>query len=87
MGNFRVISKEIKEQILTRIKQDGVTASQAAKDAGISSNTVYGWMSRMVEKDPGIIEVNKLKRENQFLMLLLGKLTMEKEQEKQRGKK
>lgn len=84
MGNFRVISKEIKEQVVGRIRNDGITAAQAAREAGLSSNTVYGWLSKGVEREPGILENNRLKRENQFLMMLLGKLTMEKEQ---RGKK
>lgn len=48
MGNFKVVSKEIKEQILNRIKNGGVTAAQVAKDAGISANTVYGWLARTV---------------------------------------
>jgi transposase-like protein len=84
MGNFRVISKDIKDQIINRIKNEGIPAIQAARDAGISPNTVYGWISKQVNREPGIIEMNKLKRENQFLMTLLGKLTMEKEL---RGKK
>lgn len=84
MGTFRVIAKEVREQILARIKNDGIPASQAAKEAGVSPKTVYGWLTKGVEKEPGILEVNKLRRENQFLMMLLGKLTMEKEQ---RGKK
>jgi len=85
MGSYRVISKEIKEQVLTRIRTDGVIAAQAAKDAGISPKTVYAWLAKGIEKDGNVLEMNKLKRENQFLLLLVGKLTMEKEQE--RGKK
>lgn len=40
MGTFRVIPKEVKEQILNRIKNEGITAAQAAREAGISDNTV-----------------------------------------------
>lgn len=87
MGNYRAISKEVREQVLNRIKNDGISVAVAAHDAGISTKTVYTWLSTVVEKEPGIIENNKLKRENQFLMLLVGKLTIEKEQNKQRGKK
>ena len=35
MGTFKFIPKEIKEQILKRIKEEGVTVSQAATDAEI----------------------------------------------------
>ena len=80
MANFRVIAKDVREQIINRIKNDGVSASQAARDAGVSPKTVYGWLTKGVVKEPCIIEMNKLRRENQFLMMLLGKLTMEKAQ-------
>lgn len=36
MGTYHVIPKETKEQVLHRIKNDGITAAQAARDAGIS---------------------------------------------------
>lgn len=84
MGNFKVIAKEVREQIINRIKTDGVSAATAAREAGISAKTVYNWLARGVAKEPGIWENNRLRRENQFLMQLIGKLTMEKEQ---RGKK
>lgn len=85
MGNFKVIAKDVREQIVNRIKNEGVSAAQAARDAGVSAKTVYNRLARGVAKEPGIMENNKLKRENRFLMQLIGKLTMEKEQ--LRGKK
>lgn len=87
MGNFKAISKEVREQVLSRIKNDGISVAVAARDAGISTKTIYTWLSKDVTKEPGIIELNRLKRENQFLVSLVGKLTMEKEQDKQKGKK
>lgn len=87
MGNFKAISKEIREQVISRIKQEGVSVATAAKEAGISTKTIYTWLSKGVEKEPGVIEINRLKRENQFLVSLVGKLTMEREQDKQKGKK
>lgn len=87
MGNFRAISKEVREQVLNRIKNDGISVAAAAYDAGISTKTIYTWLAKGAQKEPGIIEINRLKRENQFLMMLVGKLTTEKEQDKQRGGK
>ena len=87
MGNFKVVAKEIREQVIRRIKQEGVSVGVAAADAGVSTKTVYNWLSRGVTKEPGILEINRLKRENRFLVSLVGKLTMEKEQEKIREKK
>jgi len=39
---FKSIAKEIGDQILSRIKNDGIPLTQAAKDAGVNSKAVYG---------------------------------------------
>ncbi|OGE26910.1 hypothetical protein A3C26_03925 [Candidatus Daviesbacteria bacterium RIFCSPHIGHO2_02_FULL_39_12] len=44
MGTVKFIAKEVKEQILKRIKEEGITVSQAAADTGISTKTIYNWM-------------------------------------------
>ena len=78
MGTFHVIPKEVKEQILSRIKDDGVTVAQAARDAGISDNTVYGWVSKTANgQNNEALENARLKRELAGVYELLGKLTAE----------
>jgi hypothetical protein len=79
------ISKEIKDQILFRIKNGGVSGAQAAKDAGISSKTVYGWLAKEALGETSILELNRLKRENEGLCRIIGKLTLEMDKAK-RGK-
>jgi len=86
MGNFKVISKDIKEQVISRIKNDGISVAQAASDAGVSTKSVYNWLAFGAFANPSLLEINKLKRENQFLLELIGKLTMEQEKQK-KGKK
>jgi transposase-like protein len=34
---------EVREQILKRIKEEGISVEQAAKDAGVHNTTIYGW--------------------------------------------
>ena len=64
MGTFKVVPKEIKEQVLSRIKNDGITVVQAAQDAGISDNTVYGWVAKTAYGvNNEAIENTRLKRE------------------------
>jgi transposase-like protein len=87
MGNYRVIAKEVKEHVVHRVKEEGISVSQAARDAGVSVQSVYDWLGKGTSGEPGILEINKLKRENQFLLELVGKLTKELELEKRRGKK
>ena len=83
---YTPIKKEIKEQILARIKNDGVSANRAANDAGVSPKTVYGWLAKEAQKgNPSILAINRLKRENEGLYQIIGKLTSEIEKQK-RGK-
>lgn len=80
---FKPIPKEIKEQIFARIKNDGVSANRAANDAGVSPKTVYGWLEKEAQKGhPGILKINRLKRENEGLYQIIGKLTSEIEKQK-----
>ena len=75
MGTFRFIPKEIKEQILKRIKEEGITVSQAAADAGISTKTIYNWMRSKTVTDGSILEISRLKREKKELLEIIGELT------------
>lgn len=75
MGTFKFIPKDIKEQILKRIKEEGITVVQAAVDAGISSKTIYNWMRSKTVSDGSILEISRLKRENKELLEIIGELT------------
>lgn len=70
------IAPEVKEQILRRIKDEGVSVSQAAKEHGVSEGTVYGWLGRGVKSAPSIGELARLKRQNEELLALVGELTL-----------
>lgn len=72
-----VVSQEIKEQILKRIKEEGVPVTQAANEHGIKPGLIYNWISRGVTAPPSILEISKLKRENQALKELIGELTLD----------
>lgn len=77
MGTFKVIPKEIKEQILSRIKNEGVTVSQAAKDHGVSTKTIYNWLRKTAIINPSILEISRLRRENRELKEIIGIITHE----------
>jgi len=70
------IAPELKEQIINRIKNDGITVAQAAKDHGIADNTIYTWLSKKVDGQPTMAEIIKLKRENTQLLQLVGEITL-----------
>jgi transposase-like protein len=75
MKKFR-IAPEVKAQIISRIKNDGVSVAQAAKDAGVSDASVYTWLGKKVEGNPTALEVAKLRRENNMLLQLVGEITL-----------
>jgi transposase-like protein len=79
------ISKEIKDQIINRIKHNGVSVAEAAKDAGISTGTIYTWLGTQARGTVSILEHNKLKKENQQLKELLGEITLRLSEEQKRG--
>lgn len=71
------VSKEVKEQIIKRIKEEGVPVAQAAQEHGLQPRTIYSWISRKVISQPSILEVSRLRRENQALKELIGQITLE----------
>lgn len=76
--------KEIREQILNRIKNDHIPVSQAAREFGISDNTIYGWIHGKASTAPGVLEVNALKRKIDNLYQLVGELTVQLSDEKKK---
>ena len=76
MKKKQAISKEIKDQIIDRIKNQGVSVTHAAEEHGINNRTVYGWLSKKTDGCPGILEVAKLKKENRELKELVGEITL-----------
>lgn len=78
------VSKEIKDQILKRIKDDGVPVSQAASEHGLSIKTIYHWLGTGVTAPPSILEVARLRRENQALKQLIGQIMLDLDAEKKK---
>jgi transposase-like protein len=74
-----VVSADVKQQILERIKNEGASISQIAQEHGISNRTIYGWLSKGAKGQPTWMELTKLKRENRALKEILGRVMYEKE--------
>lgn len=72
----KVIPKEIKEEILSKVKA-GERVAALAEQYGISTKTVYTWLSKEAgEEVISPLKYNKLKRENEELKRLIGELTL-----------
>jgi transposase-like protein len=79
------VAPEIKEQIINRIKNDGVSVADAAKEHGVSTVTIYTWLGTTAKNSISIIEHNRLKKENGLLKSLIGELTLKLSSEEKRG--
>lgn len=80
-----VIRPDVKAQILKRLKEEGIPVARLADEHGISTKTIYGWLSRgMTNKEPSLLAYAKLRKENQALKELVGNLTFMLEAEKKK---
>lgn len=79
---FKKIPADIKAEILNKVK-DGLPVAQVAIQYGISDKTIYTWLSNQVKPEMSILEINRLKRENDELKRIIGIITLDLE----RGKK
>lgn len=70
------IAPDVKEQIITRIRKDGVSVAEAAKEHGVNEKTIYSWLGSKAQGAPSMLEYLKLKRENDELLRLVGKITL-----------
>lgn len=76
--------KELKEEVIGKIKTEGITAVEAGKRYGIDVNNIYRWVSAGINGARGNVwEINRLKRENRGLKQIIGEMMFEKT----RGKK
>jgi transposase-like protein len=71
------VAPEVREQILKRVKEEGVSVEAAAKDAGIHHTTIYGWLGKGATAAPSWSEYAKLRRENKALLELVGQVTLQ----------
>lgn len=83
MGGCKRISKEIKDEVLVKVRQ-GQKVPQLAVDYGISAQTVYAWLQKGVEGGTSALELGKIKRERDDLLKLVGALTLEVEKRKKK---
>lgn len=85
MPKRHVIRLDVKAQILKRLKEEGVPVAKLAEEHGISTKTIYNWLSRgATNNQPSLLAYAKLKKENQQLKELVGNLTLFLDKEKKK---
>jgi transposase len=73
---WKTIPKEIREEVVAKARA-GEKVAQLAQMYGISTKTIYGWLTKNSgEENVSIVKYNKLKRENEELKRLVGEVTL-----------
>jgi len=71
------VPKEIREEVLAKARA-GEKVVELADRYGISNRTIYGWLTKdSGEKAISVLKYNKLKKENEELKQIIGKLTLD----------
>lgn len=83
-------SKEVREEVLKKIRS-GEKLAAVAKAHGMHEVTVRSWLERSTEYSGSgtggapILEISRLKRENEALLRLVGQLTYESDTQKKKS--
>ena len=71
---------ELKEEILKRIKDDGLSVVAASKEYGISTKSIYNWIHQSSTGGSTrnlVLENNRLRKKLDNAYRVIGKLTAE----------
>lgn len=76
MGKFKIVPKEIKQEIISKIKL-GEKVTDLAHQYGISDNSIYNWLHKESgDQIISIVKYNRLLRENEELKRLIGEISL-----------
>ncbi len=69
----------VKAEVIAKIRDHGMSVSEASASYGFSTKTIYTWLKvGVVDGNRNLIlENNRLKKENEQLYKLLGRATVE----------
>ncbi len=71
------LTKEQKQEIISRIKEKGERVPDLAREYGVSPRTVYGFLGRSGENSGTLLELSRLKREKDALLKIVGQLIVD----------
>lgn len=73
----KIIPKDIHDEVVEKIKA-GAKVAEMATAYGISTKTIYHWLSADSdgEETVSLVKYSKLKRENEELKKIIGELTL-----------
>ena len=84
MAKGKPTNPETKAEILSQIRDHGMAVTEASMTYGVSAKSIYTWLrDGVIDKDRNLVlELNKLRKENEQLYKLLGRATAEMQKSK-----
>jgi transposase-like protein len=79
------VPKDVREYILKKIKEDGKSVGDVAKEHGIGKTAIYGWLKHQTVGSNSDPQVFKLEKENQLLKILVAELSLKLRESEKRG--
>ena len=71
------VDKKTKEQVIKEIKEEGKRVVDVASAHNVSTKSICTWLKDGIGGDSSALEIARLKRENEQLYGILGKVTAE----------
>lgn len=74
----------LKDKIVKQIRDEGMSVTEASAQCGYSTKAIYRWLKGDVVNSEVslVLQLNKLKKENEQLYALLGRATAEMQRSK-----
>ena len=79
------VPKDVREYILKKIKEDGRSVPDVAKEHGIGKTAIYSWLKHQTVGGNSDPQISKLEKENQLLKILVAELSLKLRESEKRG--
>ncbi len=75
---YPILDESQKQDIIARVKKNGESVTDLAKEYGVHSKTIYQLLAKQVNQPNLILEIAKLRKEKEALLSIIGELVAEK---------
>lgn len=81
---YNKVSKDLRNQILERVKTSGKSIAEISTEHGIGKTTIYEWLRESTGETPAR-DLIRLTKENKELKQIIGELTVQMGRQQKRG--